>query len=74
VEILSPEDETWEKLPFYAQHEVDELLIVDPRANSVTWLALRDGEYRPVNRSELLDVGTSDLADGIEWPDPAAGA
>ncbi len=71
VEILSPEDETWDKLPFYAEHEVDELLIVDPKARSVTWLALRDDEYRPVDRSKIVDVSASELADGIEWPDPA---
>ena len=73
VEILSPKDETWEKLPFYAEHEVDELLIVDPRARAVTWLALRDGEYRPVDRSEIVDMSASELADGIEWPDLAVG-
>ena len=50
VEILSPDDDTWKKLPFYAQHEVDELLIVDPADRSVTWLALREGEYRPIER------------------------
>jgi hypothetical protein len=71
VEILSPEDETWEKLPFYAEHEVDELLIVDPQARSVTWLALRDGEYRPADRSEIIDTRAAELADGIEWPDHA---
>jgi Uma2 family endonuclease len=73
VEILSPKDETWEKLPFYAEHEVDELLIVDPRAHSVTWLALQHGEYRHVDRSKIADVSASELADGIEWPDPAVG-
>jgi len=73
VEILSPEDETWEKLPFYAEREVDELLIVDPQAHSVTWLALRDGEYRPADRSEIIDMRAAELADGIEWPDPAVG-
>jgi Uma2 family endonuclease len=71
VEILSPKDETWEKLPFYAEHEVDELLIVDPRAHSVTWLGLQDGEYQHVDRSKIVDVSASELADGIEWPDPA---
>ncbi len=30
VEVLSPGDETWNKLPFYADHQVDEVLIVDP--------------------------------------------
>lgn len=68
VEILSPGDETWEKLPFYAEHEVDELAIVDPQAHSVTWLALREGEYVPVDRSEILAMSASELATGIEWP------
>jgi Uma2 family endonuclease len=68
VEILSPEDETWEKLPFYAQHGVDELLIVDPRERSVTWLSLRDREYRPIDRSEILDLSADALAERIDWP------
>lgn len=68
VEVLSREDETWEKLPFYAEHGVDELAIVNPEARSVTWLALRDGEYRPADRSEIIDLSASDLADRIDWP------
>jgi Uma2 family endonuclease len=71
VEVVSPGDETWQKLPFYAAHRVDELLIVDPAACSLVWLALHDGEYRPVERSELIDLGVSELADRIDWP-PAA--
>jgi Uma2 family endonuclease len=35
VEIVSPEDETWEKLPFYAAHDVDEVQIVDPAERKV---------------------------------------
>jgi Uma2 family endonuclease len=42
IEILSPGDETWEKLPFYAAHHVDEVLIVDPDTRTITWLALTD--------------------------------
>lgn len=68
VEILSPGDETWDKLPFYAEHEVDELLIVDPANQSVSWLALHEGEYRPVEQSELIELGASELAAGIDWP------
>jgi Uma2 family endonuclease len=68
VEILSPDDDTWKKLPFYAQHEVDELLIVDPAERSVRWLALREGEYRPVDRSEILDLTADALAERIDWP------
>ncbi len=68
VEILSPGDETWEKLPFYAEHDVDELVIVDLQPHTVTWLALREGEYLPVDRSETLAMSASELAARIEWP------
>jgi Uma2 family endonuclease len=43
VDILSPEDESRQKLPFYGARDVDEVLLVDPDARTVTWLALRDG-------------------------------
>ncbi len=42
VEIVSPDDESWQKLPFYAAHDVDEVLIVDPAERKVHWLALAD--------------------------------
>jgi hypothetical protein len=51
-----------------AEHEVDELLIVDPQAHSVAWLTLQSGEYGPVDRSKLIGVRASELADRIEWP------
>jgi putative restriction endonuclease len=51
----------WDRLPFYAAHRVDELLIVDPQQRSVSWLALQEGEYRPVERSRLIELGTGDL-------------
>ena len=68
VEILSPGDSTWEKLPFYASHRVDELLIVDPQKRSVEWLALQDGEYRPLERSRLIELGPAELSERIAWP------
>ncbi len=68
IEIVSPHDESFEKLPFYAAHEVDEVLIVDPQQRSVSWLALRDGEYRPIERSGLIDLGRDELSKRIRWP------
>jgi Uma2 family endonuclease len=68
VEIVSPGDETWEKLPFYAAHRVDELLIVDPSERRVRWLALAGGEYRDVPRSGLIDLGPDELSKQIAWP------
>lgn len=70
VEIVSPGDETWEKLAFYADHGVDELLIVDPQERRVHWLALQpEREYRPVERSALIALGPAELAERIDWPD-----
>jgi Uma2 family endonuclease len=68
IEIVSPGDSTWEKLSFYAAHDVDELLIVDPQQRTVDWLALKAGEYRAVQRSGLIDVGVAELVDRIDWP------
>jgi hypothetical protein len=68
VEVLSPGDESWQKLGFYVEHDVDEVLLVDPAERTVTWLALRDGEYRPVQRSGLIDLGSAELAERLDWP------
>ena len=68
VEILSPGDESRQKLPFYADHDVDEVLLVDPAERTVTWLALHDGEYEPVQRSGLIDLGPTELAQQLDWP------
>jgi Uma2 family endonuclease len=68
VEIVSPGDETWQKLSFFAAHRVDELLIVDPASNEVHWFALVEAAYEPVVRSGLIDLGPSELAQQIDWP------
>jgi Uma2 family endonuclease len=68
VEIVSPGDETWHKLPFYAKQRVDEVLVVDPEKRNVDWLALRREGYERVQRSALIDLGTAELAARIEWP------
>jgi len=69
IEVASPGDTTWDKLPFYAAHQVDELLIIDPDTRRVDWLALTDGEYRPTERSALIDLGPAQLAEQVDWPD-----
>jgi Uma2 family endonuclease len=68
VEIVSTGDDTWLKLPHYVAHEVDEVLILDPEERAVHWLGLSDGEYRPIERSALIDLGQAELADKIDWP------
>ena len=67
IEIVSAGDKSWEKLGFYAAHHVDELLIIDPQKRSVDWLALEAGEYRPVERSRLIELGSEELAAHLDW-------
>jgi Uma2 family endonuclease len=62
VEIVSPGDESWETLPFYAARQVHEVVIVDPRQSKVDWLSLGEGgEYRPAERSGLIELGPAEL-------------
>jgi len=69
VEIVSPRDEAQEKLPFYAGHQVDEVMIVAPRERRIRWLGLEaDGEYSPLERSRLLGVSSAELAGQLIWP------
>lgn len=70
VEILSPDDESWSKLPFYASHGVEEVVMADPATSTLTWLACDGDTFRPVERSELLDVVAAEVATAIAWPDP----
>jgi len=71
-EIESPDDETWEKLPFYASHRVDEVLVVSAERRSATWL-LRDGDhYVESEASGLLGAESARLTETIDWPDPPA--
>jgi hypothetical protein len=55
-------------LPFYATHDVDELLMIDPVKRTVDWVGLDGGEYRPIERSGLIDLGADQLAERIDWP------
>jgi len=68
IEIVSPEDETWNKLEFYAAHGVDELLIVDPQQKTVRWMGLEAGEYKHLKRSRLIELGAAELVQRIDWP------
>jgi hypothetical protein len=68
VEILSPDDETYEKFPFYAAHAVDEVLVIDPEARRVRIFALGAGDYGETDSSALLGVDAGALTAAIRWP------
>jgi hypothetical protein len=67
VEILSPDDETYEKFPFYAAHGVDEMLVVEPEGRRVRVFALAGEGYEETDRSGLLGVDGATLEAAIRW-------
>lgn len=68
LEIVSPGDETWAKLPFYLAHHVDEIVIVDPNGRTLTWRGRVSDEYAPLDHSVLLDVAIATFSEQIAWP------
>ena len=68
IEIVLPKDKSRDKFDFYAAHEVDEVLIVDPEKRTVDWLGLTGGEYRSIERSGVIELGPAELAEQIDWP------
>jgi len=68
VEVVSPDDETYEKFGFYADHGVDELIVADPSARTVTCWMLDGAVHRQTHRSSLLAVTAAELEAGIAWP------
>jgi Uma2 family endonuclease len=60
--------ERHERLGLDAAHDVDEVLIVDPKERQVQWFALQDGEYKPVERSSLIELGPDELTERRVWP------
>ncbi len=68
IEIVSPDDKSWDKLPFYAARRVDELVIVDPAKHSVDWVVRAGDRYESTARSGLIELGPEQLAEQLDWP------
>lgn len=67
VEVLSPDDATFEKLDFYTAHGVRELLVVDVEERSIRCFALQNGQAER-EHSDVLDMTTAQLVAAIDWP------
>lgn len=71
VEILSPGDETYRKLDWYAAVGVGEVLVIEPLTRGVELFANRGGRMGPVTPAviECLDVraGTVDGTLRLAW-------
>jgi Uma2 family endonuclease len=79
IEILSPNDESYDKLPFYAEVGVKEVIIVDPNTRAIERFVAEGGKPKKVTdvpvRSSALDVAFSVVAGPklrLEWAGGAA--
>ena len=65
VEILSPNDETYQKLDWYASVGVGEVLIIEPETRGVELFANRDGPMTPVEPVVIECLGVrAETVDG----------
>lgn len=68
LEVLSPQDETFNKFGFYHIHGVDEILVADPSERTVACWARHGTEYQPATRSEVLKVSMAAVQADVRWP------
>lgn len=66
-EVLTPDDESRDKLAFYAARGVEEVLLVDPLAHTVELLLRARPGWAPSAASPRLGVGLDRLA-VLRWP------
>jgi Uma2 family endonuclease len=65
VEILSPNDETYTKLDWYAEVGVGEVLVIEPETRRVELFANRDGRMIPVEPAVVECLGVrAETVDG----------
>lgn len=67
VEVLSPDDETYAKFGFYAEHGVDEVVVVDPSRRRIEWYALDPGGYAATPHSAVLDLAVAAVEAAMTW-------
>ena len=68
VEIVSPDDEAFQKLPFYARRGVEEAIVVLPDEQEIRCYDLRGPEPTMVSASSVLGIGMGELTALVEWP------
>ena len=61
AEVRSPKDSTYAKRAFYAQHGVEELLVIDPLAAELEVWRRDDARYTQADRSDVLGSTVSEL-------------
>jgi Uma2 family endonuclease len=67
AEIVSPDDETFAKLPFFAAHDVDEMMLVDPIERVLSVMKRVGDHYEPTSDSTVLGCSVQDIATAMRW-------
>lgn len=68
VEIVSPGDETFDKFPFYAAHDVDEIIVADPDARTIRIFGRGVTGYAETGASRVLGVDSGTITSSVNWP------
>lgn len=68
VEVLSPDDESYEKLPFYGACGIHDVVIAHPQERWVHCYDLRSGTAERTDHSSVLDFPMRELEAEIAWP------
>ncbi len=69
VEIVSPDDEKFDKFSFYAAHGVEEILVADPRKCSLAlWRRTPEQRYERAAKSAVMDFTVEEVSAAVTWP------
>lgn len=70
VEVVSPDDRTLAKLPFYAARGVDEVFVIDAGSRTARWLVRSDDTtYGEQDASQLIGTTAAEIAGALRWPE-----
>jgi Uma2 family endonuclease len=69
VEVVSPEDESRAKLPFYHRIGVEEAILADPERRTIDVLVRGPRQSVPAEASVTLGIAAEQLRAAMDWPD-----
>ena len=67
-EIVSPDDETFEKFDFYHSRGVQEIVVVLPDTRQITCYGRTDAGYAVTPQIQCAGISALELSTAIDWP------
>jgi Uma2 family endonuclease len=68
IEVVSPDDESFNKFDFYAAHGVEEMFIAEPTSQSIFIYTAINGMLVETNVSGMLGLSAAQIVAAIDWP------